>query len=337
MRHHSVITWAGCVVAGLVILFILTNTTSGDGDEHEKLRKEVAQAVQSQLTGDLQPVYKHYKTGRSIENVICIPKEIRVPEALKATPWVMTEEPHKTRYKVRVLEHNYRAKCCSLRVVCKFFTHKLLAASVDKASVIVEGIAGLSALDMNLQDDEPVPDGYKVYSTESSTQMVYEAVPTDLYAHAAAALVGCKPENLRSLALGLKYDWHKNPEKGKKMLEDTEKKSGEALNALAKKGPIMAAFQNAGADQNVNKIYESVKGLKEKGERYLKHLPGSGLLIESWYDGKSKTTSANGVADVRCLVELSRDPKTKKWKVEKMWLLSELDVPKKPEPPSGDK
>jgi hypothetical protein len=50
-----------------------------------------------------------------------------------------------------------------------------------------------------------------------------------------------------------------------------------------------------------------------------------------------KARRANAVADIRCLVELKRDPETKKWKVEKMWLLSELDVPKKPEQPAGDK
>jgi hypothetical protein len=329
MRYHSVITWAGCVVAGLVILFVLTNTTSGNGDENEKLRKEVKAAIESQLMGNVQPVERFYKTAGSFDRLTCVPSDMKVPDILRDRPHELLKEPHRTRYKVHWALGDYRATCFALRISYRFAEYQVLAASEGKALASLRGLARLTAVPVKIHEKKGPPEGYVVYAKAFSVMRVLSGLPGDCHAYAAALITDTEPRALREFESDMKHDWDRDAEKGKAIAVATIKKAQEELNKQVRKGQLTWAFEKCKASETAADIYSRLKAAGIERDVFTHHLSDSGLVIEEWHDRELKACRANAVADVRCLVELNRDAETKKWKVEKMWLLSELDVPKK--------
>jgi hypothetical protein len=312
--------------AVVLVLCIFIGKSAGDPDEFEQLKKKVKSTIEFQLLESTTPVYKYYAGGIVVRDLICVPKNMMVPDEFNLQRSDLLIEPHKSRYSVKVIKNGAcDIRLYGLKVKNNFRSYELLSVKDNKAYASVKGIVILNGNTLDIHEEGQPPEGYKVYTCLDSITG-HLRIYKNPYVHALAMLIGMKRFGIVDLEYELKSYVEKMPANGKELLEKAMQKSKKGLVELTKKGQLMAETEKSSSGEAVAAIYERMKKSGITRERQTDYNPKAGLLIEYWYDRDNKTTNANAVADIECLVELTRIDKTDKWKVEKIWLLSELEI-----------
>jgi hypothetical protein len=312
--------------AAALLLCILAGTGFGGG-ESEKLLKELKSVIESQLPGMCNPEHRHYTCFITVEEWYCVPNEMTVPETFRKNLQELDKEPHKTRYKLKKVFGRCNGPCLGLGFRIKPGSYSILTSSENEAHVLVTGLMLVTTAQRSYKKGEKLPKGCKFFAAQNGLSF-FRAVPRDSFAHIAAMFSCGNLKCMKNLTDGWNSVWQARPGKGRQFLEEILKESKDLTEKAAKWGAVPKAFDAWKPGDDPEKM---VGKFRKGGEKLsiVESVAGSGIITERWQDQETNTYNVNGLAQVECLVKLKRNPETKKWKVEKMWLLSELEVPRK--------